>query len=114
MNKAGKILLYLFSCLPLLWTATILLASLTLNWRGLYDLGGSLLIYNKAFIVKILPIFYFILTPIYSALMTYLKVKQKISTRIFIINITLTLIGILAAYLSLQFDIFCVSGCYID
>ena|ERR1700746_2612351 len=117
MGKAGKVFLYLYSCLPLLWTVTILIGalSLTISWRGLYDFGGCFLVHNKEFIVRILPIIFFLIgTPIYSTLVTFLKMKQKISTRSLIINISLTLLGILAAYLSIHFDLFCVSGCYID
>lgn len=117
MSRVGKIFLYFISSLPLLWTVAILIGalSLTISWRGLYDFGGSFLVHKKEFIVRILPIIYFLFgTPIYSALVTFLKMKNKISTRSLIINISLTLVGILTAYLSIHFDIFCVSGCYID
>ncbi len=117
MKKAGKILLYIFSCFPFLWTATILIAAYNRVAPDDTTIFGEMhraLWYKSDFIAFKLPILYFLFgTPTYSALLTYLTVKKKITPRQLIVNISLFLIGLLSGYLSIHFDIFCVWGCYI-
>jgi hypothetical protein len=117
MNKAGKIFLYMFSCLPLMWTATILIGAYYFSGTGTESIFGHMeraLVSKSDFISFKLPIFYFLLcTPFYSALLTYLTFKKKITLRQLTINISLALIGLLAGYLSIHFDILSVWSRYI-
>lgn len=104
MKKSNKILLYLFSLLPFIWTFLLLLASY------LYFKPNVL---SELFILSTIVYFFFV-TPTYSALITFLRVKNKISQSELILHLSLVFIGILGGYLSIKFDVFHVSSCYID
>lgn len=112
MSKAGKILFYILSWTPLAWSILILTAArfcfinqttfpifypmkIYFYWTALFYL-----VYGGFFI--------------WLALIILLTWKKIITKRQCIINIILTVVGILSAYLSLHFDIFGVMGTYID
>lgn len=115
MRAQNRILLSLFSALPLLWTITILIGSYSYRGGWIWKLVGHFLIKHKEPILFVLPIIYFLLcTPIYAALLTYLKLKNRINNRQLVFQLLLLLSGLLGAYLSIHYDVFGVSGSYID
>lgn len=100
MSKAGKIFLYIFSCLPFIY----LIALLVVYNLMIQDIGGYFLVDLKDFLAYKPQLFYFIfITPLYSSFLTYLAVKKMVSLKVIILNISLMLSGIFTVYLTLHF-----------
>jgi hypothetical protein len=114
VSKAGKIFFYILSWAPLVWTILILVAALLhsfIDSSGSYSFKHALVnIFGWAFFFYV---FYggFL---IWFALTILLTWKKIITKRQSIINIFLAVAGILAAYLTLHYDIFGVIGCGLD
>jgi hypothetical protein len=105
MTKPGKILLYFISSLPLLWTISILICAF------FYIRHPDMVmyfIYTCIFYLKYGGLIAWTITLI------ILRLLKRISSKTIILNFILIACGLLAAYLSLAFDLFGVSGTYLD
>lgn len=105
MNKIGKILVYFISGLPFLWTLFILICAF------FYIRHPDLVmyfIYTSIFYIKYGGLIAWFI------ILILLRYFKKVSTKTVILNFCLVAFGLLAAYLSLTYDIFCVSGCWLD
>lgn len=108
MKPAG-IILYILSWGPIIWTFLILIAA-----RFCYA-GGYKLFYPMRDLFLIGLAFYILIGFwIWLLLLLFLMWKKKLTQKQCIVTISLTVFGILAAYLSLHYDVFGVSGSYID
>lgn len=115
MSKVGKILLYILSWGPLVWTILILIAARNYNYpEDSFDYNSfkhsmkEIFFFSMAFYVLWGGFF------IWLGLTILLTWKKIITKRQCIVNISLTTIGILSAYLALDYDIFGVSAYYLD
>lgn len=111
MSKAGKIFLFAYSSLPLLWTAILLTASyFSFKTQFGFSLFAS---WADGFFFPSMFIYLYIGIPIWFIWLAYLIWKKSISVKQIILSILLTIIGIFLAYYSIEKNIFCVSGCYL-
>ncbi|MES2763442.1 MAG: hypothetical protein V4677_14605 [Bacteroidota bacterium] len=104
MSRSKHICLYLISCAPILWTILILgCAFFDIHTQGL----------EMAFIYAAL---FYVYGGLYLWILTLITLRfyKKITTKQMIIHIALMLLGMMAAYLSLVYNVFCVSGCFFD
>ena len=112
MNKIGKIILSILSWGPFVWTILILTAarmyhvnptthSIFYPMKKYFLLSAEFYIVYGGFFIWI-------------ALTVLLTWKKIITRRQCVINICLTILGLLTAYLSIHYDIFGVRRSYID
>lgn len=112
MKRAGKILLSILSWAPLAWTILALIAakfcySSHTGYTLFYPLKSGIIL---AIIIYVLYGGFFI----WLFLNVFLWQKKIISKKRFLYNILLTALGILSGYLALHYDVFGLSGSYID
>jgi hypothetical protein len=111
MTKAGKTVLQILTWGPLIWTLLILFEAKHFNFAidsFKRNLPKDLFFWTAAFYILYGGFF------IWLALTALFALGKKISKKQCIVHVSIIAIGILSAYLSFHFDIFCVSGCYID
>ena len=110
--RVSKIALSILSWGPLIWTILILFAA---KLTFISPTTHSILYPFKKYLI-LSAIFYvlwggFFIWLILNSLLTWEKIITKKQC---IYNVLLTLIGLLSAYLSIRYDIFGLSGNYID
>lgn len=105
MSKIGKNILLFISGLPLLWTIGILICAY------FYVRHPDMVTF-----FMISAVIYLMYGGLVAWLLTLLilVVMKKISVKTSLINLALVAAGLLAAYLSITYDVFRVSGSYID
>lgn len=115
MSKAGKIVLYILSFTPIVWTVLILICSYFYYKPKLFrvkDIGGIIYLSDIFFITAYYYVLFGILIWLFTAI--YLGYKKYIEMKKILLLGFFLLLGIAIAYLSIYYDIFCVRGCYID
>lgn len=113
--KIGKILFYILSWVPLVWTLLILIASYNYHFTD-DSYEYDIFINSLKYYFKLVLIFYVVYGGffIWLILTMFLTSKKIITKRKCIINISLVTIGIALAYFAAKYDIFLVSDYYLD
>lgn len=104
VSKTGKVFLYVNSTFPIFWTILILICSY-------FEISEPHL---KAYFVISFVIYTYGGFWMWLLLITFLKWKNKITSKELIIQISIAFIGIIVGYLTLHFDFLGMIRRYFD